>query len=214
MIRPQRASRATSTIGANVQWMPGRGRLGRRHARRPLDRRRVPARRLAERDREDRLVAVDHVVAEDHRDLEPAVLDRELLHLARGLGAVHVQHRADEPLPDLVVHRLLRPRARRRAGHVEGAAVLVELPDLLLERHLREERVDLLLGRRVDEALGPGPRNECELTARARLRTGPRASRPSLGEPPSGRERPSDSTPRPPGPNRARRTIDSPRAGP
>ena len=115
MIRPQRASRAMSTIGANVQWRPAAAASVARDARRPLDRRQVPARRLAERDREDRPVAVDDVVAEDHRDLEPAVLDRELLRLARGLGAGDVQHRADQALADLVVRGLLGARARRRA---------------------------------------------------------------------------------------------------
>ena len=140
----------------------GRGRLRRGDAGRLLDRRHVPARRLAERDREHRPVAVDHVEPEDHRDLEPAVLDRQLLHLPRGLGPGDVEDRADQPLTDLVVHDLLRAGAGRRPGHVEGAAVLVELADLLLERHLREQRVDLLLGGRVHEALGPGPRNESE----------------------------------------------------
>jgi hypothetical protein len=106
---------------------------------------------------------VDDVVAEDQRDLQPAVLDRELLCLACRLRPGHVQHRSDEPASDLLVGHLLSARARCRAGHVERAAVLIELPDLLFERHPREECVDLLLGRGIHQSLRDAvTRNEYE----------------------------------------------------
>ena len=62
--------------GGEGPLQPGGGGLGRGDPRRSLHGRRVPATRLAQRDREDRAVAVDHVEAEEERDLRAATARR------------------------------------------------------------------------------------------------------------------------------------------
>ena len=56
-----------------------------------LDRLGVPGAGLGERDRKGRAIAMDYVVAEDQRDLEPRLPDREALHPAGRVGAGEVQ---------------------------------------------------------------------------------------------------------------------------
>src|SRR2546427_6607385 len=51
----------------------------------------VPGRRLPERDREDRAVAVNHIQAQEQRDMQPRLGDREALGVVRRLGAGQVQ---------------------------------------------------------------------------------------------------------------------------
>ena len=52
---------------------------------------RVPATGLAQRRREDRPIAVDHVEAEQDRDLRRRLLDRDALDFVRVLCAAHLQ---------------------------------------------------------------------------------------------------------------------------
>ena len=91
-----------STIGAKTQRTPAADASAAAIRRGTLHRGRVPAARLAQRDREDRAVAVDHIEAEQDRDLRGGLLDGEPLHLVRVPGAAHIQERADPASPDEV----------------------------------------------------------------------------------------------------------------
>ena len=118
------------------------GRLRGGHRLVVLHQRRVPAGRFAERDREHRLVAVDHVESEDQRNLQPG-LQRRPLDRVDVLDADEVQHRADLTilgLADQVTRRAVGPIRRRH----------LELAELLGDRHLRQQRADLA----VDLSLG------------------------------------------------------------
>ena len=88
-----------------------------------------------ERDREDRVVAVQHVEPEDQRDAQPALLDRHALQPVEPLRAVDVEHAADQPAGDLAFHLGFAAGRHPGVDHVE-------LPELLLERHGREEALD------------------------------------------------------------------------
>ena len=80
--------------GAAGAGQPGRGGLRRGDTGRELDGLEVPARGLAEGDREHRPVAVHDVKAEDQRNAEPAVLHREALRpVEAGLGMVWILNR-------------------------------------------------------------------------------------------------------------------------
>ncbi len=70
---------------------PGGRCLRRRDPRGTLHRGGVPATRLAQRDREDRAIAVDHVEAEQDRDLRGRLLDGDALYGVYVAGAAHVQ---------------------------------------------------------------------------------------------------------------------------
>ena len=85
-----------STIGLNVHLIPSAVASAAETDSSFCDRGGVPAAGLAERDREHRLVAVDHVQREDQRDVQ-ARLQRGLLGLVDVLDADQVEHRADLP---------------------------------------------------------------------------------------------------------------------
>ena len=59
---------------------------------------------MPERDREDGAVAVDHVEPEQDRDLEPRLLDGDLLQRVEALGVVDPEHGAGA-----LAQRLLGP---------------------------------------------------------------------------------------------------------
>ncbi len=120
---------------------PVRRRLAGRDRRVVLHGGRVPAARLPDRHREDRLVPVDHVQAEDHRDVQPR-LQRGLLDLVDVTDAHQVQDRADLPAADLIEKRL-----SRRAVRAGGTGHL-QLPEFLREGHLADQRIDLAGDRR------------------------------------------------------------------
>jgi len=134
-----------------------RGGLRGGDPRRSLDGGQVPTRRFAERHGKHRAVAVNYIMTEQQRDVQPAVFHRELLRLARGLGADDVENRAHLAAFDLLIEIEVFAARRRRTDKVERAAVLVELADLFVERHAPEEIVDLLLGCRYDQR-GAGER--------------------------------------------------------
>jgi hypothetical protein len=113
--------------------------------RRELEGLDVPAGRLGEGDREHGPVAVDDVETEDQWDAQPAVLDRELLCPPGGLGAGDIEHAADKTTADPLESFLSVLVVWRRSRDVEVAGVEVELADLLLQRHLFEELVDVAL---------------------------------------------------------------------
>src|SRR3546814_6109047 len=87
-----------------------------------------------QRDGEYGAVAVNDVIAEDQRDLEPRALDRHALQLARIFGGIGVEDGADPARGDIILIAF----AHRRAGRFPVAGEEVELPDLLVERHLRD----------------------------------------------------------------------------
>ena len=133
-MRPQRGSRQTSSIGANVSVMAARLGFLDRRLRRALPQIRIERAGLRDRQRKDRAVAVQHVEPEDQRNFEPA-FDGHLLQPVQPFGAVDVEQAADPARRDLALH--LRLAHRRRAG-VDH----VELAELLLKRHRREQPLD------------------------------------------------------------------------
>ena len=100
------------------------GGVGERHVR-------VEARGGAQRNREGRAEAVDGVEGEQERDPEAGVLDRDPLELADPLRVRDAEDRA-EPVAHLV---LGDQEVRKQLGLLE----------LLLQRHLRDQRVDAIL---------------------------------------------------------------------
>ena len=134
---------------------PGRGRLAGGDPGGLFGRVEVPRRRLGERDREDGPEPVDHVVPDDQRDPEAALADGHLLRAARVGGPVDVEVRADAAGADVVLAAL----RHGRPGHGPLAGVLRELPELLLERHPRQEVLDEGgLGVEVVAGVERGPR--------------------------------------------------------
>jgi hypothetical protein len=122
-----------STIGANVQFTPAAA-ASRPAARRRLGQLGIERPGLGERDRELQAVPVDHVEAEEQRDLESRLLDGAL-RVARVLGAEDVEKAAHESAAREV--RLLRGRAP--AGRQE-----IQLAEFFFEGHAGEERVEAL----------------------------------------------------------------------
>ena len=90
---------------------------------------RIPAGGFTKGDREYRPVAVDDVEGEDQRDLEPRPFHRGALQGVDLRRAAHVQRRAEESLP-----RQLQVLVAKAA--VGMPVELLELPELLFERHL------------------------------------------------------------------------------
>ena len=126
---------------------PRGARLGRPDGRGPLHRRRVPTAGQPQRDREDRPIAVDHVEAVEERDLQPGLLDGDPLEAVRAAGPPDVHERADQAPAGEVEMLLARP------ARVREPVNLLELADLLLDRHPRQHGVDPPL----DLGAGRGP---------------------------------------------------------
>ena len=112
--------------------------------------RRVEAARGAQRHREDRAVAVDRVVGEEDRDVQPRLLDRDVLEVVdlRRVGE------AEDPA-----------HARLRVGVGDlPVGQQLQLLELLADRHLAEQSIDLAL----DAAIGAvSRRRQRALVARA-----------------------------------------------
>ncbi len=119
---------------------------------------RIEARAGGERDREDRPESVDRVEGEEQRDLQPRLFHRDRLKLPDPRGIGHAQHRA-EPSPNLCI------------GDEEVRQQL-DLLQLLLQRHLREQVIDP----RLDPAVRR-PSSGSERLLVARLRSGHHAAR-------------------------------------
>ena len=101
---------------------------------------RVPTCRLAERDRKDGAVAVDHVTPEHQRDTQPALFHRDLLDCVGQPHAGLVHHRAELTLAHELVHLAAGDQMFHVAGRLAADPIhLPHLPDLLVERHLREQ---------------------------------------------------------------------------
>ncbi|MNO86705.1 hypothetical protein D3C76_781140 [compost metagenome] len=97
------------------------------------DRLHVPAGRQAEADGEHRAVAVDHVVGEEQRDLQPA-LHGLVLQQADARTGHGVEHRPGDAGADFLLQHRLRM--------VGADADQAQLADLLLDGHLLHQVVD------------------------------------------------------------------------
>ena len=137
-MRPQRGSRAMSTIGEKTQCdAVGAGFL-RAGARDGLGCLGIPAGRHGQRHGKRGAVAVDHIQPEEDGDVQPRFLHRDVLIVVCLLGAHHVEHRTDLALGNQIVVGQIRGRW---TGGKSGR-ILHRLPDLFLERHLFQQRFD------------------------------------------------------------------------
>ena len=105
----------------------------------------IEAGSLPQRHGKDGLEPVNHVARQQQRDAQAAVLDRHFLRAAPAGNANAVEQAADPALANLVRQALLVLDAGRRIGRVEGTEAVGEaghLPGLLLQRHLRDQRID------------------------------------------------------------------------
>ena len=129
-------------------------RLARRYAGRVFDTLQIPRARHAEVDREDRFHAVDHVVAEQQRNVHPRFLDGNPLQFPVVFGNVRVENIAAGAVAD----RLFDVLGQCRAGRGEMARIEYELTDLLVERHQAHHRidpaVDLPVGEEMPRSVG------------------------------------------------------------
>ena len=78
---------------------------------------------------------MNHIKAEEHRNLQTRLVHCDVLELIRARDAAHVQGRAEQALADEV-------QVFGAKVAVPLAVELLELPQLLFERHARQERVD------------------------------------------------------------------------
>ena len=123
---------------------------------RPLDAREIPARGFSERNGKDRAIAVHDIETEEHRDVQAAVLDRELLQGPSRRSADDIEHRSHPSCADGLIVTRAAAACRRRSGRIEARGQLVQLSDLFLEGHLREQRADAGLALRSDPRGGLG----------------------------------------------------------
>jgi len=114
-----------------------RGLLSRR-TRRRLGGVGIERPRFRERNREDGAIAVDHVEAEQQRDLETRLRHGDALHGRRVLGAHDVEQPAEFPR----AHELHLLRRGAPAGRQE-----IELAEFFFEGHAGEEGIEILGGR-------------------------------------------------------------------
>jgi hypothetical protein len=97
---------------------------------------RIEARPGSQRDRKDRAEAMDGVECEQHRNPQPGFLDRNLLELSDSRCVGHAEDRAET-----LAHLGLGDQKVRQQ---------LDLLQLLLERHLREQAIHL----RLDPSIG------------------------------------------------------------
>ena len=83
-------------------------------------------------------MAVDHVQSKEQRNMQPRLLHRDVLIVVRLLRARYVEQRADLALRQ---HRIEIELLPRRSGDRAAGRILRQLPDLFLERHLRQQFV-------------------------------------------------------------------------
>ncbi len=109
--------------------------LGRRPGRSPHQVK-IPATRFGQRERKHGLVAVDDIVAEQQRYLQPALFNRDPLRGSRGPGTGDVEHGTHFPAAN---RQVLLPRIAflgDRAGHIPDTGQHVQLANLFGKRHL------------------------------------------------------------------------------
>src|ERR1700746_3322576 len=99
-IRPQRGSRATSTIGANVRLTPSAAASAARAPCGLPPHVRIEQTRLRERYREDRAVTVDDIHADEQRNAQARLLHGEALQSVHRSAPPYVEHVADTSAAD------------------------------------------------------------------------------------------------------------------
>ena len=107
-------------------------------ARRLLPKIRRELARFRQGDGKDRVVAMDHVEAHEQGNAEAGFLHRETLDGARLVRPPEVEQVSDPPGSN----PLLQVAKLAGAGDHAGRGDHVELPDLFLERHRGEQRID------------------------------------------------------------------------
>ena len=123
-----------SSMGANTHFTPGRGSFLPRDAFRLLNQLRIETARAGNGNWKSSAITVDHVVAKQDWNLEPRLFQRNFLQSIGVRSAQHIKQGADFPF------------AHQVFGLFIGAAVLHQLPDFFLERHLLDQRIDALFG--------------------------------------------------------------------
>ncbi len=111
---------------------------------------RIERRSFGKRHRKDRAVAVDHVEADQERNAKPRFLDGDALHVVNGPRTDEVEQVADRPVADRIGGIAGDDGARHgvaRGGHRE-------LAELLGQRHLIYQLVDLAHGEHHDASAG------------------------------------------------------------
>ena len=91
-----------------------------------------------QRNRENRVVAVDDVETHEQGNAEAGFLHRETLDGARLVRPPEIEQISDPPGSNPLVQIVKLAGAGDHAGRSDH----VELPDLFLERHRREQRID------------------------------------------------------------------------
>ena len=89
----------------------------------------------AERDREDGVVPMDDVEAEQKRNAEPCLFHRDTLNGMDRPRSPNIEHAADPPRPNALDHAA----GQDRAGDGVSCRRHVELADFFLDGHRREE---------------------------------------------------------------------------
>ena len=113
-------------------------RLLGRDARRLLPEVRGEQAGFRQRNRENRVVAVDDVEAHEQRDAKAGFLHREALDGAGFVRAPEIEQIPDPPGSNPLVQIVKLAGAGDHAGRSDH----VELPDLLLDRHCRQQLID------------------------------------------------------------------------
>ena len=120
-------------------------RLRCRYLCRTLDCFHIPRTGQSQGDGKDRLIAVNHIHTEEQWNSQTALLDSDALHLADGLCAFEVEQSAHLACAYIFGDVAL---AGSTGDDIAGNGQ-VELPEFLLERHLRHEVIDKALHLRI-----------------------------------------------------------------
>ena len=161
-MRPQRASRAISTIGAKVQCRPAAEASRAATSASLAGQLRFPTAGFGQRDGEDGAVAVDHIQPKDERNAQARLLDGDLLQAVDLIQALHAQVRADCAFVDpifveiaLSIFEHFRVRIFHKGGEIKAAdnrwSKLGELAGFFEQGHLRQQTVNFGFDLRVDE---------------------------------------------------------------
>ncbi len=133
----------------------GSGGLDRGGARGALGQRRLETGRLAQRDREHRAHAVDHVGGQDHRDPQATLFHGDFLDLHAQRGAHAIEQRADPTQAHLLQHLVgiehvgLGIHVRRERPHHVGEHT--QLSDLLFDGHPGNQGFDAISSHEILE---------------------------------------------------------------
>ena len=132
-MRPQRGSRAISTMGAKTHLTPAAVASFAATRSDCSINCRIKTAGAGEWKGEDGPISVNYVVTENQRNLKPRLFHRNSLGCVGLFRTVHIQQRTNLALFHPIEHR------RFDAGE------LSELTDLLLHRHLFEQNIDSML---------------------------------------------------------------------